>query len=383
MNIEEIRTLDIDGINARIAQIGEEMKTDEADLDALSAEMDAIEERKNALVADAEKRINLAQRVADGEGTVIKTFESEGKNMENVDVRSSREYAAAYLKAIKGNDSEARALLSVNASAGGQIPVPTMLETEIKNAWEEHKVMSLVKHSYYAGNVKIGFELSSTGATVHTEGAEAPEEEVITFGAVELKAESIKKWITVSDEAIDGTTVDTVGYLYKEIAAKIVEKAEEILIGKITSAGTVNTAAACGVVDYSADIDVDTIVMAVSQLSAQAKNLNILMNRQTYAAFVSAGMKNKYLVDVFDGLRDRVVFTDKLVAYGSASAGNVYAIVGDFGYGAQANFPSGNEVTLKYDDMSLAEKDLVKIVGRQYVGMGVVAPFAFVRVKKA
>jgi hypothetical protein len=34
------------------------------------------------------------------------------------------------------------------------------------------------------------------------------------------------------------------------------------------------------------------------------------------------------------------------------------------------------------DELSLAEKDLVKIVGRQYVGMGVVAPKAFVKIAK-
>ena len=34
------------------------------------------------------------------------------------------------------------------------------------------------------------------------------------------------------------------------------------------------------------------------------------------------------------------------------------------------------------DDLSLSEKDLVKIVGREYVGLGVVAPKAFVRIMK-
>ena len=51
-----------------------------------------------------------------------------------------------------------------------------------------------------------------------------------------------------------------------------------------------------------------------------------------------------------------------------------------FGRGAQANFPNGNEVTLKYDDLSLAESDLVKIVGREYVGLGLVADKCFCRV---
>ena len=35
-----------------------------------------------------------------------------------------------------------------------------------------------------------------------------------------------------------------------------------------------------------------------------------------------------------------------------------------------------------FDDLSLAEKDLVKLVGRQYVGIGVVAPKALVKITK-
>ena len=57
--------------------------------------------------------------------------------------------------------------------------------------------------------------------------------------------------------------------------------------------------------------------------------------------------------------------------------GNYAAIVGDFGYGAMANFPNGAEIQIKKDDLSLAEQDLVKLVGRQYVALDVVAPLAF------
>lgn len=39
-------------------------------------------------------------------------------------------------------------------------------------------------------------------------------------------------------------------------------------------------------------------------------------------------------------------------------------------------------MTIKMDDLSLAEQDLVKIVGRQYVGVEVVAPKAFTKITK-
>jgi hypothetical protein len=55
-------------------------------------------------------------------------------------------------------------------------------------------------------------------------------------------------------------------------------------------------------------------------------------------------------------------------------------IVGDFAAGAQANFPNGDEINIKRDDLSLAEKDLVKLVGREYVGLGVVGDHCFCKV---
>lgn len=380
----EIKDMTFEQTEERLSQITEEMKNEGADLEALKAEVDAIEARRAELNAIAEKRNALAAQIANGQAqaTVTKTFEQEERTMGLKEIRASQEYAQAFLNMIKNNDdTEVRALLSDNVT-GGQIPVPTMLETEIKNAWEEHQLMGLVKHSYFKGNVKVGFELSATGAVVHVEGTAAPDEEVLTLGTVELKAENIKKWITVSDEAIEGTTVDTVGYLYKELAQRIVEKAEEVLVGKITSAPAASTANACGVRVFSGNPALDTIVKAVATLSAQAKDLHIVMNRQTKAEFVSLQLNANYAVDVFDGLKDRIVFSDKLPAFSAASVDDIYMIIGDFGYGAQANFPNGDNVTIKIDDLSLAEKDLVKIVGKEYVGLGVVAPYAFVNAKK-
>lgn len=386
MNLKEIQE--------RLAAISEEIVADGADVEALSAEADELVEQRNKLIEEekaaeerAAKRAKTLELVANLETNEAKDLADDTKEireMTNEEVRASEKYAKAYLDMIKGvtaDDSECRALLTENVS--GTVPVPTMLESEIRTAWEENTLMSFVGKSYFKGNVKIGFELSATGATVHTEGQNAPDEETVSLGTVTITNESIKKWITVSDEAISGTTVDTVGYLYREIAKKIVEKAEEILIGIITASPASATSTACGVPTYNGGTPAeDTIIQAIAFLSGQARDLRIAMNRQTYATFVGLGLKAKYNVDVFDGLRDRVVFTDKLPAFSSATSGATYVIVGDFGYGALANLPEGDGIAIKYDDLSLAEKDLVKLVGRQYVGLGVVADKAFVKITK-
>ena len=340
------------------------------------AELEAMEERK----AQAEA-LEAGEVEADKVVEVVNT--EERKTMNTVEIRSGLEYGKAFLNGLKSDDySECRALLSTNVSTG-TVPVPTFLETEIKNAWEESKIMNLVKQTSYKGNVKVGFEVSATGAEVHVEGTAAPTEEALVWGAVELKAENIKKWITVSDEALEGTTVDTIGELYREIAQRIVEKAEAIMIGKIIASPATSSATAPAVPVYTAStLTADVIVMAEALLSGQARNLNIAMNRQTYSALIAVAMASNYAVDVFDGLKDKVVFTDALPAFSVASSSDTYIIIGDFGYGAQANKPNGNDIVIKVDELSLAEQDLVKIVGRQYVGMGVVAPKAFVKIVK-
>ena len=382
--------MNLQQIEERLAKIKDEILLEGADVEALSNETNELMEQRNKLIEEAKEtraalRAKTLEMVAglktEGE-TIIET--EERKEMNNEEVLRSKEYAKAYLDMIKGvtaDDSECRALLTTAVS--GSVPIPTMLAEEVKTAWEENSLMNYVQKSNFKGNLKVGFELSASGATVHVEGAAAPDEETVSLGVVEIANASIKKWITISDEAISGTTVDTVGYLYREIAKKIVEKAEEVLITAIINSPASATSSACGVPTYNGGTPAeDTIVQAIALLSGQARDLRIAMNRQTYATFVGIGLKAKYAVDVFDGLRDRVVFTDKLPAFASATSAATYMIIGDFGYGAIANLPEGDGISIKYDDLSLSEKDLVKIVGRQYVGIGVVADKAFVKVTK-
>lgn len=385
MTAEEIKTLDYEALTQRIADIKVEMESEDSNIEALSAEVDLIEKRKAELKAAAteaaEKRAMIAEKL---EANVIEERKEEETKMTNMEVRNTPEYGKAFVKGLLTDDfTEARALLTENVT-GGTVPVPEVLENEIKNAWEDAQFLQFAKRTTYKGNVKVGFEVSATGAAIHVEGANAPQEETLVWGTVELKAESIKKWITVSDEALEGTTIDTLEEIYKEVAQKIVEKAEEIAIGKIIAAPATTSAAngpGVPVLEVTA-IAADTIVNAVALLSGKAKDLRIVMNRQTKAAFEAVALGLSYGADIYDGLKDRILFSDALPAFSAADPDDTFVIIGDIGYGFQANFPAGNDVKIKVDDLSLAEKDLVKIVGRQYVGMGVVAPKAFVKINK-
>ena len=380
MQIEEIKNISAEECEARIAEIKNEMNDENADIEALSAEVDAIEERKNALIKEEESRQALADKVAKDVTAPIIEERKEDKKMENIEIRNTAEYIDAFAEYIKsGKDNECRSLLTENVS--GSVPVPEFVYDIVKTAWEREGIMSRVKKAYIAGNLKVGFEVSSDGAVVHTEGDEAVDEENLVLGVVELVPASIKKWISVSDEVVDLRGEAFLRYVYDELAYQIAKKAADALVNLIVTAPASTTTTTIGVstIDVSA-ISADTIAQAMGKLSDEANNPVIIMNKATWSAFKAVQYANAYGVDVFEGLT--VLFNNTLPSFATASDDDVFAIVGDLEQGALANFPNGDGISFKYDDRTLMTSDLVRILGRQYVGLGLVAPGAFVNLVK-
>lgn len=388
MNKELKEILDeLNQIEERRSAIAAEVETADASvLEERDEESKELEARKAELVArkeelEAEER--AAEKVANDPTTaqIVETPKEERKEMTLEEIRSSKEYVDAYAEYIKsGNAEECRSILTDNAS-GGQVPVPTMVEDRVRTAWDREGIMSLVKKSFIKGNLKVGFEISATGAVIHTEGSEAPTEEELTLGVVELVPASIKKWITISDECMDLKGEAFLNYVYDELAYQIAKKAADTLVAKIEALGTTPTSTAVGVPVVSESvITVGTIAKAIANLSDEASNPVIMMNKLTWADFKAAQYANGYGVDPFEGLP--VVFNNTIEAFSTASSGDTYVIVGDLENGALANFPNGQEINFKFDDLSLAEADLVKIVGREFVALGIVGPGHFVKIQK-
>lgn len=361
----------------------EEPKSDEP-AEARAASL--IARKDELLKAIEEAKLEVEQRKAAAaeiiKGDVAAEFRAEeAKTMTNAEVRQSEAYVKAYAEYIRsGNDEECRSLLTENVE-GGVVPVPAIVEGYIRTAWENEGIMALVDKSYIKGNVKVGFERSATDAAIHTEGAAAPAEETLLIGVVDLVAQSLKKWITVSDEALDLNGQEFIDYIYDEIAQKIAKLAADTLLAQIIASPAVSSATAPAVATLSGAVAAGTVIQAEALLSDEARNPVVVMNKQTYGAFKSLTTQDGYLIaDPFDGLT--VVFNNSLPAYSAADAGAAYAIVGDFGTGAKANFPNGDEIKFTFDEYSLAEQDLVKIVGRMFVGLGVVAPNRFTVITK-
>ena len=376
----------IEEIEARKVELREELETTEDvekveeinnEVDALNEEVQEIEkhEEENKEAEELEEKKFMAKEIV----------KEERKTMENKELRNSKEYIDAYAEYIKTNDSkELRALLTTGAS--GTVEVPDMVYDIVKTAWEREDLMARVRTLSVKGNLKVQFEVSGDPAVVHTEGASAVSEESLVLGVVELIPQSIKKWISLSDEVLDMRGEEFLNYVYDELTYRIAKKAADILVGKIAalpqslSAGGDGRYTSVSANKISAAPAIGVIAQAIANLSDETRDITIVMNKLTYAAFKEAQYGANYPADIFEGAT--VVFNNTLPAYSAANANAVYCIVGDFNHGALANYPEGEGISIKYDDTTLMTEDLVRILGRKYVGVEAVADKSFCLIGK-
>lgn len=374
----DFSAMTIDQLMERRSAIAVELDAPEADLDALEAEVrainDEIENRKQA----EQRKTDLRAAVANGAGEVTNKPVEEEHKMTMTEIRNSAEYIDAYAKYIKtGDDKECRALLTENAS--GVLPVPALVDEIVRTAWDNDQILRRVRRTFFKGNLKVAFERSATAAAVHTEGTSAPSEESLVLGIVTMIPANIKKWIRISDEAVAMGGEAFLRYIYDELTYQIIKKLAAEVVNDIKGAETTHGSTAVGIPKVNAAPALGTIASAMGYLTDEATDNVVIINRLSWSAFKAAQYAGNFSVDPFEGLT--VLFSDALPAYASADNNAVYAIVGDL-KGAQVNFPEGDGVVIKWDDLSEAEADLVKVVGRQYAAHAVTAPGRFVNITK-
>lgn len=373
----EFKEMSVEQLETRMAEIKNEIEVDGADLGALEEEVRGIKAELEERAKVEAQKVELRKAVAEGKGKVIEKKE-ETKIMTNEEIRASKEYVDAYARyLINEDDKECRALLTTQAS--GSVPVPVLVEDIIKTAWEKNDILSRVKKTNFKGNLKVPFELSADGAYVHTEGTAAPTEESVTFGIVEMIPRNIKKWIRISDEAIAMGGETLVRYIYDELTYQILKKLTALVVTDIASLATSADADEVSGAKIKVAPGLTTVAQAFANLSDEASDIVVVMNKLTYVEFKNAYAAGNFAVDPFEGLP--VLFTSALPAYATASEDDVYAFVGDL-HGEQLNYPEGEGIVIKYDDTTEAEADLVKIVGRQYVAHAVTTDRAFCNIAK-
>ena len=357
MTREEIMGLGFEGLEERKAAIA--IETDSADaevIETLNAELEMIEERKRILDLEIEEQRKAAEAVAAGAGVEIETRKEE-KPMTNMEVRQSKDYLNAWVEMQKGRATvEQRALLT-ELAGDGTIAVPWYVEERINTAWESNEIVRRVKRSFLKGIVRVPMEVSASGAVFHAEGDDPITEEELNISFADLSPQTIKKMVRYSTEVMDLKGQAWVDYIFDEIEYQIVK----LLAGDIVSAmsSMVPSYTAAGATLTTADV-----VNAQGLLGGEASNPVLITTRATAAALKAAALSAGYGYDPFDGLE--VIYTD------STSLDSALAVIADLS-GVQVNFPNGDQPTFVVDEYTEAPADIVRVVGRLMVGVGVIA----------
>ena len=383
MTREEIANLGYEELETRKAEIAVETDTATAEMiETLSAELDMIEERKLALDKEVEERKKAAQAVIAGAGKTIESRKESTMTFE--EFRNSKAYVDAFANYIKtGKDEECRALIKEYRASGdapdstfltentdtvseGKVPVPTFVEGRVKTAWERDEIFNRVTKTFVKGNLKVAVETSATGADIHTEGTPALDMEKVQLAIINLVPTTIKKWVAFSTEVLAMGSEDFLMYVYDEITYRIIQKAAEMALNAI-----LNNANHLNGTEVSGEVTPATIIQAIANLSGEARDLVLIASAQTIANIRIAALNASYAYDPFQGLTP-IVAPAGILDHGEA-------IVGDLS-GVQANLPEGANVRFVLDEYSLAEKDLIKLVGRLYAAIDVVGLHMFVKI---
>lgn len=371
MTIDEMRNR-IEAIDGELAEVRTAADDPDANVSELEARTESLTEERAGLVAEIETAERAAaeeraavEEVIKGAGKIVE----EREEVHKVEVRNTPEYIEAFARYTKtGDDTECRALLTENVT-GGKVAVPTFVAEIVAERLKESKILNRVRRMNAAGNVEVGFEISAPAATVHTEGGAAQAEEALTLGIVKLVPKTYKKWVAISDEALDSMSGEAyLRYVYDEVARGIIKARENAVVAAILAAPATATATAPAVAKTgSAAGAITDFIDARALLSSAAEDLVIICTPAQYATYRGLQMSASYAVDPFDGLE--VLFNDTVTA----------PIIGDL-YGVMENLPKGDAVEFKFDDKTDMKSDLVNILGRQPAAIGVVGNNFFAKV---
>lgn len=352
----DFKTMETAALEERRAAIIAEMETEGADLDALKDEARAILEEIENRRAEAKEKAEVREKVANGAGEVIKTFDEE-KNTMTVEERKT-EMIDALAEYIKGRaTAEQRALLLTTDATGGTVKVSNIVDDFVWTDWNKSPILSRIRKVYVQGNYSVGYEASATGAVKHTEGGNAPTEETLTLAYINFVAQYYKKWIRVSDRVLALKGQAFMDYLFDEFGHQLAVALENAVVAEI--------AASSLSAKVTNPIDNTAAMAGFAALSDEAANPVAIISKTNYAAIMNArATTGAKIEDPFNGFE---------VLFNNTVAG---MLVGDLD-GVIANFPEGEDFKFIVDETSLAEQDLVKIVGKILCDIHLVRPNGF------
>lgn len=215
----EVKEMNLEQIETRKAEINKLLDSPEADLEALSAEVDELEARATEIRKEIETRNGLKTKVLT-EGTVI---ERKEEKMSNYTV-ASPEYRSAYFKNFAGEDmsvEERAAFTHVTTNFGGALPAQVLSEI-VSLIEEQHPILGDIT-SYRTGvvlEINKHTAIAAGDAKSVAEGV-ANDDEENTFAKVTLSGKDFSKTVEVSYALgkMNGNALES--YLTKEIADRL------------------------------------------------------------------------------------------------------------------------------------------------------------------
>lgn len=352
----EIKEMNMEQIESRMAEIRGLLDSEDADIEALNTETDALIEQRNLLIQRAEEKRSLLDKVANSNLEPIAKVE-ERTEMSEVKETRKAEMVDALAEYIKGNATPEQRAMLLTTNASGTVKVSDIVDDYIWTDWEKSSILSRIRKVYVKGNYSVQYEASATGAVKHTEGAAAPTEETLTLGTINFVAQYYKKWIRVSDSVLALRGEAFMNYLMDEFGHQLALALENAVVAEIT-ASTLSAKVTNG-------IDNTAAMAGFAALSDEAVNPVVILSKQTYADIMNArATTGAKIEDPFNGME---------VLFNSTVTG---MLVGDLD-GVVANFPEGEDFKFIIDTNSLAEQDLVKIVGKVMADIHLVRPNGF------
>lgn len=277
--------------------------TDE-EISELEEKAAKLEAEKRSLITKAKKRKETLEKIKrNSTGYDVETAEEgkEERNMNEENIRSSKEYRSAFLKRLQRKDlteAEERALTTASSSVGAAIPTITQ-NLIIEKVFQVAPLLNEITLLRVDGNVTFAVESTVNDATLHTEGATITESGDVLI-PVSVGQYEVNKYITIS-KSVSKMSIDAFETWITNMLGKMIAKAITNLIINGTGSSQpkgIDKAATWG------DKNSVTVAKAGSLSEANVLTLVGLLNGG-YDANAKWLMSKKTLINDFRPLQDK------------------------------------------------------------------------------
>lgn len=245
-----VKDMTIEELRARKTEIRRELENPDADLDALEKEALEITEREKQHEQE-QRRKGIAQRVAEGEGEIIRNLPAEGKDNE---MRAKR-FTETGRTAISAK--ETRSVLV----SGGTLATPTDVSgiydkvgTKVSSIVDMVKVVNCTG----MGKNRVAYlSADADEADEQTEGAAATEK-TPTFSYVDISPTSVAVLSQISKQAKKQSPLQYEAKVQEQALLSLRKKAANLIVAALKGSG-LNTTIDAKVTSGKGVVDADTL----------------------------------------------------------------------------------------------------------------------------